>query len=140
MHAGPLGAGSTVKLAHNVMVYLGYLSALEAVELAHAAGVADGLVREITLASGTLFAQSEVWLDIYERRRIDPGDEAEQATFHTYAALLDKDMRAALRGRRGPWARPARHPPDGRAGRLDLHGRATFGRHRRRLASIHGCA
>lgn len=96
VHAGPLGAGATVKLAHNVMVYLGYLSALEAVELARAAGVADGLVKEVTLASGTLSSQSEVWLDIYERRRLDPGDEAERATFRTYAALLDKDLRHAL--------------------------------------------
>jgi 3-hydroxyisobutyrate dehydrogenase len=96
VHAGPLGAGATVKLAHNVMVYLGYQSALEAVELARAAGVADGLVKEVTLASGTLSSQSEVWLDIYERRRVEPGDEVEQATFGTYAALLDKDLRHAL--------------------------------------------
>ena len=38
VHAGPLGAGATLKLAHNVMVYLGYLAVLEAVELGHAAG------------------------------------------------------------------------------------------------------
>ena len=73
VHAGPLGAGSTLKLAHNVMVYLGYLAVIEAVELAHAAGVADGLVKEVTLASETLSRQSEVFLDIYERRRLDPG-------------------------------------------------------------------
>jgi 3-hydroxyisobutyrate dehydrogenase-like beta-hydroxyacid dehydrogenase len=96
VHAGPLGAGAAVKLAHNVMVYLGYLSTLEAVELARAAGVADGLVREVALASGALSTQSEVWLEIHERRRLDPGDDAEQATFATYAALLDKDLRAAV--------------------------------------------
>jgi 3-hydroxyisobutyrate dehydrogenase len=96
VHAGPLGAGAAVKLAHNVMVYLGYLSALEAVELARAAGVADGLLKEVTSASATLSRQSEVWLDIYERRRRDPGDADEQAVFRTYAALLDKDLRAAV--------------------------------------------
>jgi 3-hydroxyisobutyrate dehydrogenase-like beta-hydroxyacid dehydrogenase len=78
-----------------VMVYLGYQSVLEAVELARAAGVADGLVKQVTSASGSLSPQSEVWLDIYERRRVDPGDAAEQATFATYAALLEKDLRAA---------------------------------------------
>ena len=40
VHAGPLGAGSALKLAHNVMVYHGYLAVIEAVELGHAAGVA----------------------------------------------------------------------------------------------------
>lgn len=96
VHAGALGAGATVKLAHNVMVYLGYLAALEAVELGRAAGVADGLVAEVTRASGALSSQSEVWLDIHERRRVDPGGLDEQATFRTYAALLDKDLRAAV--------------------------------------------
>jgi 3-hydroxyisobutyrate dehydrogenase len=96
VHAGPLGAGATVKLAHNVMVYLGYLSALEAVELARAAGVADGLVQEVTEASGALSGQSQVWLDIYERRLVDPGGPEEQAAFRTYAALLEKDLRHAV--------------------------------------------
>jgi len=96
VHAGPLGAGATLKLAHNVMVYLGYLAVIEAVELGHAAGVADGLVKEVTLASETLSRQSEVFLDIYERRRLDPGDAAENATFATYAALADKDLRHAV--------------------------------------------
>lgn len=96
VHAGPLGAGAALKLAHNVMVYLGYLAVIEAVELGHAAGVADGLVEEVTLASETLSRQSEVFLDIYERRRLDPGGTAENVTFATYAALSDKDLRHAV--------------------------------------------
>jgi 3-hydroxyisobutyrate dehydrogenase len=96
VHAGPLGAGSTLKLAHNVMVYLGYLAVVEALELGRAAGVADGLVKEVTLASDTLSRQSEVFLDIYERRRLDPGAPDEQAVFATYAALSDKDLRHAV--------------------------------------------
>ena len=37
---GPLGSGSALKLAHNVMVYVSRIGALEAVELARAAGCA----------------------------------------------------------------------------------------------------
>ena len=96
VHAGPLGAGATLKLAHNVMVYLGYQAVVEAVELARVAGVADGLVEEVTVASETLAPQAKVFLDIYERRRRDAGDEAEQAVFATYAALCDKDLRHAV--------------------------------------------
>ena len=58
--------------------------------------MADGLVKEVTLASETLSPQSEVFLDIYERRRLDPGAPAEQAVFATYAALSDKDLRHAV--------------------------------------------
>ena len=97
VHAGPLGAGSTLKLAHNVMVYLGYLAVIEAVELGHAAGVADGLVEGGHPGlRHPARCQSEVFLDIYERRRLDRGDSAEQATFATYAALSDKDLRHAV--------------------------------------------
>ncbi len=96
VHAGPVGAGAALKLAHNVMVYLGYLAVVEAVELARSAGVADGLVEEVTVASETLAPQAKVFLDIYERRRKDGGDEAEEVMFATYAALCDKDLRHAV--------------------------------------------
>jgi len=91
-------------------VYLGYLAVIEAVELGHAAGVTEGLVKEVTLASETLSPQMEVFLDIYERRRLDPGGTAENATFATYAALSDKDLGhavevAAARGLDLPGAR-----------------------------------
>ena len=82
------------------MVYLGYLSVIEALELAHAAGVADGLVKEITLASETLSPQSEVFLDIYERRgstRAPPP----RTTFATYAARPTRTWATPSR-----WATP----------------------------------
>lgn len=95
--AGDVGAASVLKLAHNVLVYLNYMAVVEAVELARAAGVRDGLVAEITERTGTLSPQERVFHDIYERRRLDAGDAAERAEFETYAALFEKDLRLALR-------------------------------------------
>ncbi len=96
LHAGPLGSGAALKLAHNVMVYLGYLSVLEAVELARAAGVHDGLLAEVTRATGTLSPQSEIYLEIFERRRHDQGDGRETEYLRTSAAVLEKDLRIAV--------------------------------------------
>jgi len=93
---GPVGSAAVLKLAHNVMVYVGYQSVIEALELARAAGVRDGLVEQVTRASGTLSAQSKIFLDIYERRRQGIGDAAEDQIMDISAALLDKDLGHAL--------------------------------------------
>ncbi|MBL7501125.1 NAD(P)-dependent oxidoreductase [Frankia sp. CNm7] len=93
---GPIGSGAALKLAHNVMVYLGYAAVVEAVELAAAAGVRDGLVEQVTRHSGTLSAQSEIFLRIYERRRHGIGTEEEDEVMRVSATLLDKDLRHAV--------------------------------------------
>lgn len=93
---GPLASAAVLKLAHNVMVYGSYGSAIEAVELARAAGVRDGLVEAVTRASGTLSAQQEIFLAIYERRRKGEVTDAEDEIMQVSAALLDKDLRHAV--------------------------------------------
>jgi 3-hydroxyisobutyrate dehydrogenase-like beta-hydroxyacid dehydrogenase len=65
LHTGPLGSPA---VAHNVMVYGGYLATIEALELARVAGVSDGLVQEITAHTGTLSPQSAILAEIYEPR------------------------------------------------------------------------
>lgn len=96
LDTGPLGSGAALKLAHNVMVYVSRMGALEAVELARAAGVRDGLVAELTAETGTLSSQSEVWLGIYEARRRGETDATLDADMRTAANLLAKDLRHAV--------------------------------------------
>lgn len=96
LDTGPLGSGAALKLAHNVMVYVSRMGALEAVELARAAGVRDGLVAELTAETGTLSSQSEVWLGIYEARRRGETDATLDADMRTAADLLAKDLRHAV--------------------------------------------
>jgi 3-hydroxyisobutyrate dehydrogenase-like beta-hydroxyacid dehydrogenase len=93
---GPVGSAAVLKLAHNVMVYGGYAAAIEAVELARAAGVWDGLVEEVTRVSGTLSPQQELFLAIYERRRRGEVDDVEDEIMQISAAILDKDLDDAL--------------------------------------------
>ena len=51
---GRLGSGAALKLAHNIVVYAGFAAMIEAVELARATGVRDGLVEEVAQSSGAL--------------------------------------------------------------------------------------
>ena len=95
LHTGALGSGAALKLAHNVMVYLGYLATYEALQLARAAGVADGLLAEVTRASGTLSGQSDLFLKILELRRDDPDGFLPNDAFAISSALLEKDLRVA---------------------------------------------
>jgi 3-hydroxyisobutyrate dehydrogenase-like beta-hydroxyacid dehydrogenase len=96
LDVGPLGSGAALKLAHNVMVYVSRIGALEAVELARAAGVPDGLVAELTGQTGTLSEQSAVWLRIYEARRRGETDPTLDANMTVAADLLAKDLRHAV--------------------------------------------
>jgi 3-hydroxyisobutyrate dehydrogenase-like beta-hydroxyacid dehydrogenase len=96
LHTGPLGSGAVLKLAHNVMVYGGYLATIEALELARAAGVADGMVEEVTSHTGTLSPQSAILAEIYERRRHTPGDDFEEHHMRIAAEVLEKDLRIAI--------------------------------------------
>jgi 3-hydroxyisobutyrate dehydrogenase len=94
---GPLGSGAALKLAHNVLVYVSRLAAYEAVTLARAAGVRDGLVEELTLQTGAMCDQSQVWLEIHERRlRGERSDPVEDEHMVTAAALMEKDLRHAV--------------------------------------------
>jgi 3-hydroxyisobutyrate dehydrogenase-like beta-hydroxyacid dehydrogenase len=93
---GLLGSAAALKLAHNVMVYVSRVGALEAVELARAAGVRDGLVAELTAQTGTLSEQSEVWLGIYEDRRRGVTDPVMDRNMVTAADLFAKDLGHAV--------------------------------------------
>jgi 3-hydroxyisobutyrate dehydrogenase-like beta-hydroxyacid dehydrogenase len=94
--AGGLGSGAALKLAHNVVVYAGFAAMIEAVELARAAGVRDGLVEEVTQASGALSELSAFTLPFYKHFRDDPHTPDEDEALHVAAALLNKDLSDAV--------------------------------------------
>ena len=75
--AGRLGSGAALKLSHNIVVYAGLAAMMEAVELARAAGVRDGLVEEVAQASGALSELSAFTLPFYKHFRDDPHGAAE---------------------------------------------------------------
>ena len=96
LRTGPLGSAAALKVAHNVMVYLSYLATAEALDFAEALGVSADLVAEVTRASGTLSPQMDIYQEIYQRRRDDPGDAEEQRYMRANAALLAKDLSIAV--------------------------------------------
>ena len=69
---------------------------MEAVELARAAGVRDGLVEEVAQASGALSELSAFTLPFYKHFRDDPHVAAENEILRVAAALLEKDLAGAV--------------------------------------------
>lgn len=95
--AGELGSGAALKLAHNIIVYAGLASMIEAVELARAAGVRDGLVEEVTEASGALSDLIAFTVPFYKHFRDDPHVPDEDQILSVVAALVDKDLTDAIK-------------------------------------------
>jgi 3-hydroxyisobutyrate dehydrogenase-like beta-hydroxyacid dehydrogenase len=95
--AGRLGSGDALKLAHNIVVYAGFAAMIEAVELARAAGVRDGLVEDVAQASGALSDLSTFTLPFYKHFRDDPHAPDEDEVLHVAAALVDKDLADAVK-------------------------------------------
>ena len=94
--AGGLGSGAALKLAHNIVVYAGFAAMIEAVELARAAGVRDGLVEQVAQASGALSELSAFHLPFYKHLRDEPHAADEDEILRVAAALLDKDLTDAV--------------------------------------------
>jgi 3-hydroxyisobutyrate dehydrogenase-like beta-hydroxyacid dehydrogenase len=94
--AGRIGSGAALKLAHNIVVYAGFAAMIEAVELARAAGVHDGLVQDVAHTSGALSELSEFTLPFYEHFRDDPHSADEDEVLRVAAALLEKDLADAV--------------------------------------------
>jgi len=93
---GQLGSGAALKLAHNIVVYAGFAAMIEAVELARAAGVRDGLVEQAAQASGALSELSAFHFPFYKRFRDEPHAAGEDEMLRVAAALLDKDLADAV--------------------------------------------
>jgi 3-hydroxyisobutyrate dehydrogenase-like beta-hydroxyacid dehydrogenase len=96
VRAGQLGSGAALKLAHNVIVYAGFAAMIEAVELARAAGVRDGLVEDVARTSGALSALSAFHLPVYKHLRDEPHGVDEDQILRVAAALVDKDLADAV--------------------------------------------
>ena len=99
--AGILGSGAALKLAHNIVVYAGFAAMIEAVDLARAAGVADGLIEEVTKASGAMSRLSALFIPNYQSRRNIHGKTDDDETLRVAAALVEKDLSDALEVARG---------------------------------------
>ena len=96
--AGSVGAGSAVKLAHNVLVYLSFLAAQEAAALARVTDVRLEVLEAVASATGTLSERMLTHLDQSEGGFAKARAEglADEASMETYAHILTKDLRDAI--------------------------------------------
>jgi 3-hydroxyisobutyrate dehydrogenase-like beta-hydroxyacid dehydrogenase len=118
--AGSLGSGASLKLAHNIVVYAGFAAMIEAVELARAAGVRDGLVESVAKESGALSELSAFYLPFYKQLRDEPHATDEEEVIRVAAALLEKDLADAIA------LADAHHVPVPLARLLSHSGRSIF--------------
>ena len=81
-HLGPLGAGMTAKLAHQVIICLNVLAAAEGMRLAEAAGLDLKVMQEVVRAGGASSRMADNWVNY------KPGPDV--------AALWYKDLALAL--------------------------------------------
>ena len=115
--AGALGSGAALKLAHNVVVYAGLAAMMEAVDLADAAGVRDGLLEDVAKTSGALSDLSAFTLPYFKHFRENPPTEFVDEALKVAAQLQQKDLGDAvfLAGEHGvdmPIARLLSHSRD----------------------------
>lgn len=93
---GPLGSGAALKIAHNVVVYAGFAAMIEAVELARAAGIRDGVLEDVAQASGAISELALFTAPFYRHFHDDPHAPEEDELLRTGAALLEKDLSDAV--------------------------------------------
>lgn len=95
-HVGPLGAGMAAKLCNQVMQYVAWAAAHEALALAAANGISQDMLEAVTESTGALAEPTRRFLSTSRR----PAAERESAAFQEYlrgfAAIAEKDLGAAL--------------------------------------------
>jgi 3-hydroxyisobutyrate dehydrogenase len=93
---GPVGSGMRTKLCNNLLTYLGFLAAHEAMRLAAAAGLARDTVLAATQATGVMTGSMRAYLDARGRFDADAHDATLRRQFEKFADLGEKDLGIAL--------------------------------------------
>ena len=96
VHAGPLGAGAGVKLCNNLMTYLGFLAAFEALQLARSGGLGERVLEEVTRSNGNLTDQMLAFLSLHRLPPEAREDPALRGLLEGFANLAEKDLAATL--------------------------------------------
>lgn len=96
VHAGPLGAGAVAKACNNLMQYMEFLAAREAVALARSAGVTAETLIEVSRAGGIMSEGMVAVVAFGDRLAAHPDDPALLARARHFTALAEKDLGVAL--------------------------------------------
>ena len=96
VHAGPLGAGTKLKLCNNLMTYLAWISAYEAMLLARAAGLPQQVLEEVTRSNGNMTDPMLAFLALHKAPEGTRHSESFQTMLARFVDLAEKDLGATL--------------------------------------------
>ncbi len=96
VHCGPLGAGAKLKLCNNLMTYLAWTAAYEAMELARAAGLPQETLEAVTRSNGNLTEPMAAFLALHKVPAETARSEGFQAYVRGFVELAEKDLAATL--------------------------------------------
>ncbi len=96
VHTGPLGSGCKMKLCNNLMTYLAWTSAYEAMLLARAAGLPQDKLEEVTGSNGNFTEPMRAFIALHKAPAEARASEGFQATMRGYVEIAEKDLAATL--------------------------------------------
>ena len=106
MHAGPVGAGTAMKLARNLIHFVSFTAVTEAQRLAEAAGVDLQALGEVVRHTDAITGGPGAIMHRETAAPLAP-DDPWRAIFDHVRALGEKDLRFAAEPR--PSSSPSRH-------------------------------
>ena len=95
-HTGPLGSGCKMKLCNNLMTYLAWTAAYEAMLLARAAGLPQQTLEEVTGSNGNLTDPMRAFLALHKAPEATRSSEGFQAMMRGFVEIAEKDLAASL--------------------------------------------
>jgi 3-hydroxyisobutyrate dehydrogenase-like beta-hydroxyacid dehydrogenase len=96
VHAGALGSGTKLKLCNNLMTYLAWTAAYEAMLLARASGLSQEVLEAVTRSTGNLTDPMLAFLALHKAPEETRHGERFQALMRGFVALAEKDLAATL--------------------------------------------
>lgn len=96
VHTGPLGTGCKMKLCNNLMTYLAWTAAFEAMLLARAAGLPQEMLEEVTGSNGNLSDPMRAFLGLHKAPAATRNSEGFQTAMRGFVEIAEKDLAATL--------------------------------------------
>lgn len=96
VHTGPLGSGCKMKLCNNLMTYLAWTAAYEAMLLARAAGLPQDKLEEVTGSNGNFTEPMRAFIALHKAPPATRGSDGFQAMMRGFVEIAEKDLAATL--------------------------------------------
>jgi len=96
VHTGPLGSGCKMKLCNNLMTYLAWTAAYEAMLLARAAGLPQDKLEEVTGSNGNFTEPMRAFIALHKAPAATRESDGFQALMRGFVEIAEKDLAATL--------------------------------------------